>query len=167
MVKTFTKLLPEGVYYLKLGMQHLRLKLYKAGIDDDLRLTFTYFTAWSKLITCEFEWEICYKVIKWEKLQMTKLTEDLYFREKHFPTGVCLPLPRGYIHVYDHYFKQLFSKPLGQSRPIFMWSFLGKKERKFCVKWSCLHDQDGCHAHIWQNRLQNPKSYDLEIWHAA
>ena len=46
--------LEPGVYYLKLGMQHLRLKLYKTGINDDLRLTFTYFTAWSELVTCEF-----------------------------------------------------------------------------------------------------------------
>ena len=34
---------PEpGVYDMKLGMQHLGLKLYKAGINDDLRLTLTY-----------------------------------------------------------------------------------------------------------------------------
>ena len=53
-----------GVYDLKLGMQHWGLKLYKAGINDDLRLTLTYYTACSKLDTCKFEWEICYKVIK-------------------------------------------------------------------------------------------------------
>ena len=35
---------PEpGVYDMKLGMQHWGLKLYKAGINDDLRLTLTYF----------------------------------------------------------------------------------------------------------------------------
>ena len=53
---------PEpGVYDLKLGMQHLGLKLYKAGIYDYLWLTLTCFTAWSKLVTCEFQWENCYK----------------------------------------------------------------------------------------------------------
>ena len=37
---------PEpGVYDLKLGMQHLGLKLYKADINDYLWLTLTYFTA--------------------------------------------------------------------------------------------------------------------------
>ena len=70
---------PElGVYDLKIGMQHWGLKFYKSGINYDLCLTLTYFTAWLKLVTCEFEWENCYKVIKWGKLQMTKLTEDLY-----------------------------------------------------------------------------------------
>ena len=52
---------PEpGVYDMTLGMQHWGFKLYKAGINDDLRLTLTYFTTWSKLDTCEFEWEVCY-----------------------------------------------------------------------------------------------------------
>ena len=38
---------PElGVYDLKIGMQHLGLKFNKAGINDDLWLTLTYFTAW-------------------------------------------------------------------------------------------------------------------------
>ena len=38
---------PElGVYNLKIGMHHLGLKFYKAGINDDLWLTLTYFTAW-------------------------------------------------------------------------------------------------------------------------
>ena len=93
---------------MKLGMQHWGLKLYKVGINDELRLTLTYFTAWSKLDTCESEWEVCHKVIIWEKLQMTKLTEDLYFRKKTFTTGGCLPLSRGYICVHDHYFQTSF-----------------------------------------------------------
>ena len=39
--------------------------------------------------------------------------------------GGCLPLPRGYIDVYDHHFQRSFSlKPLGQSKPNFMWSLL-------------------------------------------
>ena len=77
---------PElGVYDMKLGMQHWGLKLYKAGINDDLWLTLTYFTAWSKLDTCEFEWEVCNKIIQGGggggggNLQhMSKLTKDLY-----------------------------------------------------------------------------------------
>ena len=35
-------------------------------------------------------------------------------------------------------------KPLGQSKPNFMWSLLGKGD-----KWSRSHGQDGCYAHIW------------------
>ena len=43
-----------------------------------------------------------------------------------------LPLPQGYIHVYDYFFRTSISlKPLGQSKPNFMWS-LGKGEPKFC-----------------------------------
>ena len=76
---------------LTLGMQQWGLKLYKAGINDDIRLTLNYFTAWSKLDTCDFEWEVCYKVIKLEKLQMTKLTEDLYFRKTLLPEGLSAP----------------------------------------------------------------------------
>ena len=56
--------------------------------------------------------------------QMTKLTDP----------GGCLPLPWGYIHthVYDHHFQKSSSlKPLGQSLPNFVWSLLGKGERKF------------------------------------
>ena len=97
MTKMAASFSPElGVYDLKIGMQHWGLKFYKSGINDDLCLTLTYFTAWLNLVTCAFEWENCYKVIKWGKLQMTKLTEDLYYRKKHtFTTGGFLPLPPG------------------------------------------------------------------------
>ena len=48
------------------------------------------------------------------------------FMEK-MSSGGCLSLARGYIHVYDHDIQTSFSlKPLGQSKPIFMWS-IGKK----------------------------------------
>ena len=58
---------PElGVYDLKIGMHYWGLKFNKAGINDDLWLTLTYFTAWLKLVTFEFELENCCKVIKWE-----------------------------------------------------------------------------------------------------
>ena len=46
-----------GVYDLKIGMHHWGLKFYKAGINDELWLTLTYFMAWLKLVTCEFEWK--------------------------------------------------------------------------------------------------------------
>ena len=42
---------------LKLGMQHLGLKLYKVNINDDPGLTLTYFTARSNWVKCMFEWE--------------------------------------------------------------------------------------------------------------
>ena len=105
----------QGVYGMKLGMQHWGLKFCKAGINDDLRLTLTYFTAWSKLDTCEFEWEVCYKVIKWEKLQMGKTANDqinrfIFQKKKTFTTGGCLSLSRGYICVYYLFFSNNFSR---------------------------------------------------------
>ena len=46
----------------------------------------------------------------------------------------CLSQPWGYIHVYDHHFQSCSSlKPLGQSKPNFMWSLLGKEERKLTL----------------------------------
>ena len=41
--------------------------------------------------------------------------------------GGCLPLPRGYIHVYDHNIQTSSPlKPLGQSKPNFIWSIVRK-----------------------------------------
>ena len=46
--------------------------------------------------------------------------------------GGGLPLPRGCIHVYFHNTETSSPlKPLGQSKPKFIWSILGKGERKF------------------------------------
>ena len=39
--------------------------------------------------------------------------------------GGCLSMSRGCIHVYDNNI-QTPLKPLGQSKPNFMWSILGK-----------------------------------------
>ena len=60
-----------------------------------------------------------------------------------------LPLPRSYIHVYDHHFQRSFSlKPLGQSKPSCMRSLLGKEQTKYTYRFRS-HDQDGRHARIW------------------
>ena len=39
---------------LKLGMYYRGLKLYKVYINDDPRMTLTYFTARSNWVTCTF-----------------------------------------------------------------------------------------------------------------
>ena len=44
--------------------------------------------------------------------------------------GGCLPLPRGYIHVYDHNVQISSLKLLGQSKPNFMWSIQSSKNEK-------------------------------------
>ena len=41
---------------LKLGKQHWGLKVYTFYVNDDPRLTLTYFTARSNLVTDVFEW---------------------------------------------------------------------------------------------------------------
>ena len=50
------------------------------------------------------------------------------FMKTKFTPGVCLPLPRGYIHVYDHNIQTSSLKPLGQLKPNFMLSIDRKKE---------------------------------------
>ena len=46
--------------------------------------------------------------------------------------GGCLPLPRGYIQVYFHNIETSSPlKPLGQSKPNFMWNILRKREKVY------------------------------------
>ena len=47
----------SGPVSTKLGMKHGRLKLIIFCLNDNLGLTLTYFTAWSKLATQAFIWE--------------------------------------------------------------------------------------------------------------
>ena len=65
-------------------------------------MTLTYFKARSILIGDAFEWG---KVVKW-KWGETRLEyangQKIYVYENNLSQGGCLPLPRGYIHVYDH-----------------------------------------------------------------
>ena len=44
-----------------------------------------------------------------------------------------MPLSRGYIHVYNDYYRTSALKLLGKSKPNFMWSLLGQWERKFIL----------------------------------
>ena len=48
--------------------------------------------------------------------------------EKIWTPGVCLPPPRGNIHVYYRDIQRSSLKPLGQSKPNFMWSIVRKRE---------------------------------------
>ena len=82
----------------------------------------------------------------WVKLTGNMHTDrKLMFMEKFCPGG-CLPLPRCYIHVYFHNIETSPLKPLGQSKPNFMWSILRKREKSL-YKWSRSHDQDGRHGY--------------------
>ena len=63
--------------FLKLGMYHMGLKLYKSFINDDPGLTLTYFTARSNWVTCMFEWgKLLQSLLMEENMQQrTILTE--------------------------------------------------------------------------------------------
>ena len=64
---------------LKLGMQHLGLKLCKMCINDDPGCTLTYFTTTSRN-NMRLNGEICNKVIKWVNLASNdQIDKDLCF----------------------------------------------------------------------------------------
>ena len=69
-----------------------------------------------------------------------------------------------------HFQRSSSLKPLGQSKPNFMWSLLGQGERKL-FETSGSHDQDGHNAQIWQkpfkNFLQNWPADFHETWDVA
>ena len=55
--------------------------------------------------------------------------QKIYAYDNILGPGSCLPLPRDHIHVYDQNIRTSSSlKPLGQSKPNFMWSILRKGE---------------------------------------
>ena len=60
--------------------------------------------------------------------------------------GGCLPLFRGYKHVYDHIQTSSSLKSIGQSKPNFTWSIL-RKGNGSLYKWSRSHDHDGSHGY--------------------
>ena len=83
----------------------------------------------------------------------------------------CLPLPRGYIHEYDHHFQSFYS----------LKHLLWPSKRKFHVEPPCwevgqkfyingvghMTKMAAAPIYMEKNLLQNQKSYDLETWHAA
>ena len=74
----------------------------------------------------------CQNVILGEKLAGNGQMDRIFmFMKKFGPRGLSAPA-RGYIHVCDHNVQTSSSlKPLGQSKPNFMWSIIRKGERKF------------------------------------
>ena len=67
-------------------------------------------------------------------LEMSKWTED-----NILGPGDCLPLPRGYIHVYDH---NIETSSLANQLQTFCRASLGRGNESL-YKWSRSHDQDG------------------------
>ena len=88
-------------------------------------MTMTYFTARSTYVANAFEMEkIGNFHLMAENLLGMSNGQKIYVYENILGPGGCLPLPRGYIHVYDHNIQTSSLKPLGQSKPNFMWSIL-------------------------------------------
>ena len=65
-----------------------------------------------------------------KKLARNQQMDRLFMFMKIFwVQRVALPLPQGYVHVYDHNIQTSSSlKPLGRSKPNFIWSILRKNE---------------------------------------
>ena len=88
--------------------------------------------------------------------------------KKLSPDG-CLLLSWGYIHVDDHHLQRSSLKQLGQSKPNFMWSFLGKGGGEK------VYINDPCHmtkmvaTPIYGKNLQiySSTEQDYETWHGA
>ena len=67
--------------------------------------------------------------INGRKLARNEQMDRIFMFKKIFwAQRVVCPCPRGYIHVYDHNIQTSSLKPLGQSKPNFMWSILRKSE---------------------------------------
>ena len=107
-----------------------------------------------------------YNVCTNDDPKLTNLTENLRF--KNVTPGNCLP--RDKKHLCDHYFQMSSLKLFGQLKPNSMYSLLRKEDINL-FRWSCSHDQDGCHAHVrperktFKNLLWNSRSHELETWH--
>ena len=139
---------------LKLCTQRQALELYTFCITGDPELTLTYFTARSIFR------HLC-----------DQINRRFIFLKNKLTPGDCLPLPGGYIHVYDHYFQTAFSlKAFGQSKPNFVWNLHGKRDYKFCKKHLGHMTKMASmpiYGKIFKNLVQNPKCYYLETWYAV
>ena len=73
-----------------------------------------------------------------------QMDRRLMLMENFSPWGGCLPLPRGYIHLYYH--NNEASSPLANQSQTSYGAFLGRGKESL-YKWSRSHDQDGCHGY--------------------
>ena len=115
---------------LKLVMQHRKLKLYRSYINNDPRLTLIYFTTRLHLVVFEFQLQNLL-----QSHVMGKTFSKLPNGQKIYVYKIILTLPGLFDPApalqkcrYDHYFQTSSSlKPIGLSKPNFMWSLLGNE----------------------------------------
>ena len=100
----------------------------------------------SNLVAYTFEWGTMLQSHIIGKTCSKGLNGLIYcvYEKSIYTPGGCLPLPWGYIHVYDHYFQSR----LANHRQISCGASLGRGKESL-YKWSRSHDPDGHHAHIW------------------
>ena len=97
---------------LKLSMQHRVLEYYQVCLNDDPRLTLTYFTARSNLVPYAFVWEKDKTMDFSETIVVydLKLATDDQSDKKFLLTSKLCPLgllhiyapSEGYVHVLNH-----------------------------------------------------------------
>ena len=109
-----------------------------------------------------------------ERLARNEQTDRRFmFMKIILPQGGCLPLPQGYIHVYDQIFKHLLSgNRLAKSKPNFYveQNYEGGLLKVFIngqghmTKMAAMAINSKSFKTLL---LQNQKAYDFETWHEA
>ena len=95
---------------LKVDMQHRVLKYYHVCSNYDPRLTLTYLTARSNLVPYAFglekgktiDFSETIVVYDWKLATDDRSDKKFLLISKPCPLGAVCPLPRGYIHVFNH-----------------------------------------------------------------
>ena len=95
---------------LKLGMKHWVPEYYQIYSNDEHGSTMTYFTARSNLVPYAFVWKKVKTMDFSETIDLYDLKpatdhrsdQKFLLTSKLCPLGVVCPLPRGYIHVFNH-----------------------------------------------------------------
>ena len=100
--------------------------------------------SWNNLISGQFKHRyplniLCSKIFAGCKIKrmVTNLTQ-LGYVNNYDKNRYLENFSKAAVHVYDHYFQTSLSlKPLGRSKPNFMWSLQGKRKHKFCKNGHC------------------------------
>ena len=129
---------------LKLGMKHQAMELYKVCTNHDPGMTLTFLRQGQLGSPMHLNGKNRKMSFNGRKLARNERMDRIFmfFENILGPVG-CLPLPWGYIHVFDQNIQTSSSlKLLGQSKPNFMWNILGRGNESL-DKWSRSHEQDG------------------------
>ena len=114
---------------LKLGMKYQAMKLYKVCINHDPGMTLTFLQQGQLRPSMHLNGKNRKMSFNGKILARNEQIDRIHVYENILGPESCLPLPRDYVHVYNHNIQTSSSlKRLGQSKPNFMWSILRKSE---------------------------------------